>query len=135
MEFIDGLLISRWIEKVSNLDVEDVRKVLREILEKARRLDRVGLDHGELSQASRHIIIDRDGHVHIIDFETASIRRRVSNVTSICQYLFISGAIAEALTNKIGRIKKDQLINALRAYKKSQNEKNFEIILKICGLK
>jgi putative serine/threonine protein kinase len=131
MQFIDGCLLPSWLEKpVEKVQVE---KVLREVLEQCRLLDSIGLDHGELSHAPKHVVIDRKDRPFIIDFETASAKRAPANVTSICQFLFISG-IAEKVIERIGWIDKEAVIEALRLYKKCRNGESFETVLKACGL-
>jgi putative serine/threonine protein kinase len=93
MQFIDGDLLPKWLEKRKRKAV--IVKVLREVLEQCWRLDIAGLDHGELSHAPKHVIIDKSDLPFIVDFETASLDRKPSNVTSICQFLFISGVVKE----------------------------------------
>jgi putative serine/threonine protein kinase len=94
----------------------------------------VGLDHGELSRAPKHIIVGIDNSPCIVDFETASINRRVSNVTSVCQFLFIGSHLAKNLTKKIGKVDIKRLIHALKAYKQERTKENFEKVLTLCGL-
>lgn len=110
-----------------------VRKVLREILEQCWRLDRIGLDHGELSHAPKHIIINENDEVFIVDFETASINRKPSNVTSVCHFLFISG-IAGKVVERTGKFDKEQIVKALKRYKHDSNRENFVKVLEACGL-
>jgi len=131
MEFIEGLLLPAWIERVKKEKnaVERIRRVLRNILEQCRRLDEAGLDHGELSRASKHIIVDRGDNPWILDFETASTSRRVSNVTSICQFLFLKGKTARLIDEVINKNNKDRLIFLLRRYKRSPTRRNFDKIL------
>ncbi|MEM2953985.1 MAG: serine/threonine protein kinase, partial [Candidatus Bathyarchaeia archaeon] len=109
-------------------------RVLREVLEQCWRLDKAGLDHGELSHAPKHMIVDSENRVFIVDFETASLNRKPSNVTSITQFLFISGAVADKITKKLGVGDKSVLIEALRRYKLDKSRLNFERILEVCGL-
>jgi len=132
MQFIDGDLLPAWLEKLRKK--AETRRVLRDILEQSWRLDEAGLDHGELSHAPKHIIIDRKGKPFIVDFETASLSRRPSNVTSICQFLFISGSVAKIVAEKVGEKDEKAFIGALRLYKSDRNRKNFERILKVCNL-
>lgn len=131
MQFVDGSLLPKWLRK--RVGRVRVRKVLREVLEQCWLLDSIGLDHGELSHAPKHIIIDRANRPFIVDFETASTNRMPANVTSICQFLFISGIAAET-AEKIGEKDKKTVIEALRFYKKRRNRESFEIVLKACGL-
>ena len=132
MQFIDGDLLPKWLNKQIGKAV--VRKVLREVLEQCWRLDIVGLDHGELSHAPKHIIIDKKNKPFIVDFETASLNRKPSNVTSICQFLFISGVVAEKAAEKLGGKDKKAIIEALRRYKTDRTRENFETVLEACGL-
>ena len=136
MEFVDGLLIPRWIETLE--DKEDarlrVRGVLKDVLEQCWRLDETGLDHGELSQASKHIIIHREGKACILDFETASNTRKVANVTSVSHYLFMRGKTADLIRDKIGGMSRENLLASLRTYKKNRTRGNFEAVLRACGV-
>ena len=132
MQFIDGDLLPRWLEKCRGKVL--LREILREVLEQCWRLDKAGLDHGELSHAPKHIIIDRRGKPFIVDFETASMNRKVSNVTSICQFLFIIGLVAEKVNEKLGGKDRKAIIEALRCYKNDKTRENFEHALEACRL-
>ena len=134
MEFVGGTLLPRWVEGLKKKPKSRIRHVLLSVLEQCWRLDAIGLDHGELNRAPKHIIVDANEKPWIVDFETASADRKVSNVTSICQYLFISSQIAKTIQNKIGKIDRTRLIQVLRSYKQKRTRETFEIILKICAL-
>lgn len=111
-----------------------VKKVLRDILEQCWILDKAGLDHGELSHAPKHIIVDVNDRAHIVDFETASTNRRISNVTSICQYLFMKSQVASLVRLRLDRIDHTALIATLRTYKHRPSKRNFLKILRTCML-
>jgi putative serine/threonine protein kinase len=135
MEFIDGTLLPQWVEMLKGRGARSrIRRVLREVLEQCWRLDEVGLDHGELSRAPKHVIVDSSDNPCLVDFETASLHRRVSNVTSICQYLFIGSQAAKTIKKKIGEISREELIKALRTCKQQCTRENFEKVLSVCGL-
>jgi len=131
MQFIEGSLLPVWLEK--RVGKVRVRKVLREVLEQCWLLDSISLDHGELSHAPKHVIIDRADRPFIVDFESASVNRAPANVTSICQFLFISG-ISIKVTKKIGEKDKKAMIESLRFYKKRGSRGSFESVLEACGL-
>ena len=134
MEFMEGMLLPQWIESLRGRGTRyRIRRVLRDVLEQCYRLDEAGLDHGELSRAPKHIIVDANDRPHLVDFETASVNRRVSNVTSISQYLFIGSQVAKIIQRKLGGIDKKELINALRKYKQGRTRENFEKILEVCA--
>lgn len=131
MQFIEGDLLPKWLEKGSRKAV--ARKVLREVLEQCWRLDDAGLDHGELSHAPKHIIVDKKGTAFIVDFETASLNRRPSNVSSICQFFFISGLVAKRIGKRLGERDRNAVIEALRCYKNDITREDFERVLEACG--
>jgi len=132
MQFIDGDLLPKWLEK--RREKTQVGKVLRGVLEQCRRLDEACLDHGELSHAPKHIIIDEKDNPFIVDFETASTNRKASNVTSICRFLFINGKVAKKVAEKLGEKDRDVIIKALRRYKNDRTHENFEKVLEVCSL-
>ncbi len=130
MELVEGTHFPQWIESLGEREVQSrVRWVLKDILEQCYRLDEAGLDHGELSNAPKHILVDADDLPYLVDFETASINRRVSNVTSVCQYLLLGSQIATKVKEKLGKVDEKQLINALRTYKRERTKENFEKLL------
>ena len=135
MEFIEGIHFPQWIESLRGKDVQSrLRRVLHDILEQCYRLDEAGLDHGELSNAPKHILVTADDQPFLVDFETASTNRKVSNVTSVCQYLFFRSQVAEKVKIKLEKIDEKELIKALRTYKRERTRENFEKILKKCRL-
>jgi len=135
MEFVEGTLLPEWIKKLKGRGTRNrIRKVLRDVMEQCWRLDETGLDHGELSRAPKHIIIDKDDHAHLVDFETASVQRRVSNVTSACQYLFIGSKTAKIILRKLGKMDQETLRTTLKNYKQNRTRENFEKILSLCRL-
>lgn len=136
MEFLEGTTMPEWMTDLRGRGTRKrIRTVLLDVLQQCRRLDEIGLDHGELSRAPKHIIIDSHDGAHIIDFEAASTERRPSNVTSICQYLFIGSQLARLLNRKLGQINTEALVLALRRYKFARNRQNFATILQVCKIK
>jgi len=135
MEFIDGTLLPDWTANLKGRRTKKkIRTVLRDVLEQCYRLDHAGLDHGELSRAPRHVIVDTDDKPHIVDFETASTTRRTSNVTSVSQYFFMKSQLARILRLKLGPLSQEALVAALRDYKHEPNRRNFETLLKAGSL-
>ncbi len=106
-----------------------IRVVIKKVLHDCYKLDRIGLDHGELSRIPKHVIVGNK--ITIIDFESSSTERRVSNVTSATQAFFIGSGISKTV-NRICKIpKKEKIISVLREYKQDQSEKSFENLLNI----
>ena len=131
MQLIDGDLLEDWLE--TRKDKQLVHKVLVDILEQCWRLDEAGLDHGELSKAPKHLLVDKSQKPFIVDFETASVERKVINVTSVCQFLFMGNSrAAKMLSGVFGERNRAELIAALKNYKKDRNRRNFEGLLEVC---
>jgi len=131
MQLIDGSLLPNWLE--TKKDAATVKQVLGEVLEQCFRLDQIGLDHGELSKAPKHLLLDKNEKPFIVDFETASVERRVANVTAVCQYLFAGNSSASKVLAEIfGDKNRLELIDALKAYKKNKTRESFESLLEVC---
>jgi putative serine/threonine protein kinase len=131
MELVDGGLIEEWLQ--IHTAKTEVQAVLVDILEQCWRLDTISLDHGELSKAPKHLLLNSAGKSFIVDFETASTIRNASNVTSVCQYLFMGQSEAcVAIAQALGERDKDGLVAALRGYRKHRNRQNFEALARLC---
>lgn len=131
MQLIDGDLLEDWLE--THKDKPLIRKVLVDILEQCWRLDEAGLDHGELSKAPKHLLVEKADKPFIVDFETASVVRKVINVTSVCQFLFMGNSRAAKMLGKVfGERNRAELIATLQDYKKDRIRGNFEGLLEVC---
>ncbi|MGD8565381.1 MAG: hypothetical protein PVF96_03440 [Candidatus Bathyarchaeota archaeon] len=132
MRFINGDLFPEWL--IRQEEKEPIETVLRDVLEKGWILDSAQIDHGELSYASKHIIVDHENQPFLVDFETASINRRSKNVTSICQYFFMSGKVAEIISGKTGVRDKRSIVEMLKRYKRTKTRQDFKAVLSACCL-
>jgi putative serine/threonine protein kinase len=131
MQLVDGCLLPSWLD--AHKEKVLVRGVLNEVLEQCWRLDSIGLDHGELSKAPKHIIISKKGKPFLVDFETASVDRKPANVTSSCQFLFTShGAVAKTVAKVLGEVNRVEVIEVLRRYKNGRKRENFDCVLHVC---
>jgi putative serine/threonine protein kinase len=131
MHLIDGDVLEDWLK--THIEKDVVRGVIGDILEQCWRLDTISLDHGELSKAPKHILLDSSDKPYIVDFETASTTRNASNVTSICQYLFQGNSEAcKAIAQVLGERDRVKLVDALRSYRKNRDRASFEELVKLC---
>ena len=131
MQLIDGDLLPAWLNR--NKDKTHVQAVLGELLAQCYRLDEVFLDHGELSKAPKHVIVDRQLKPWIVDFETASDARKTANLTAICHFLFTSfGETARTVIETLGERNREEIVAALHNYKKNRSRVNFEKVLQVC---
>lgn len=129
MEFVKGPNIVDWYNSVRTTD-ERILKCTALILEQCYLLDCLKLDHGQLNRLDRHIIISKDDRPTILDFETSSAMRRVSNITSVSQSIFLHGPIYSRLQ---GSINKDttQIMKNIKDYKIQMNHDKFKKILNL----
>lgn len=132
MKYINGQNIVNWLENLKGANTTArLKYVIRTVLTDCYRLDATSLDHGEISNITKHVIISANDKPVLIDFESASVNRRPSNVTSITQAIFISSPIAK----KVQRIykknlpSKDTMISSLREYKNAPNKQTFDALL------
>lgn len=137
MEFVDSIKIGKWLEKLKTRSSKKfLRNLIRDSLTQCLLLDQHGLDHGELSNPTKHILIRRDESgnllpkVVIIDYESAGIGRKVSNLTSVASFFFLGGW----QTDKIRRILaipkgKAKLITLLKEYKKRPTPESFKQLM------
>ena len=127
MEYIKGEDISKWVNQIKYIDEKQIKNILLNLLDQCFTMDINGLDHGELSNMKRHVIINNKAN--IIDFESASTKRKTSNVTSVCQYLFV-GNKNSPIIRKILQIKsKSEVIKGLKKYKNDKNRLNYMKLL------
>ena len=110
-----------------------LKTTIRKILEDCYNLDKAGLDHGELSSIAKHVIIGKS-KTTIIDFESASTERRVSNVTSATQGIFIGSGISNVGKRIFNFPPKNKIIKTLRDYKQIRTQESFERVLETLRL-
>jgi len=133
MELVEGDYLVDWVAGLEASDAPRLRGVLREALGAARRLDVAGLDHGELSRADRHLIMS-GGVPRVLDFESSSVNRRCRNVTSLAQFLFFNRGMAGRIGMVIPMPGKDELLEALKGYRREPSDEGFRGLLVVCGL-
>jgi putative serine/threonine protein kinase len=134
MEYLEGDKIENWIQSLKGVgSSKKLKFVVRIVLEDCYRLDQIGFDHGELSSISKHVIVGKSRST-LIDFESSSVNRRVSNVTSVTQAIFIGSGIAKKVQRIYKIPPKQKIIDVLRTYKQDRTRKSFDNILKILKL-
>ncbi|MGI0072696.1 MAG: serine/threonine protein kinase [Nitrosotalea sp.] len=133
MEYIEGRKIIDWVKGLKGRgSATKLKTMIRKVLEDCYNLDRINLDHGELSYIHKHVIVGRSPC--IIDFESASTNRRTSNVTSATQGIFIGSGLANIVKKIIKTPNKKDLIESLKKYKHDQSRENFNELLRVLGL-
>ena len=133
MEYLDGERIGDWVGELKKKRTSlQLILVIKKVLEDCYSLDRIGLDHGELSNLTKHVIIGKK--ITIIDFESSSMDRKVSNVTSATQALCIGSGISKIIGHVYKIPKKQKMITVLRRYKQEETRESFESLLAVLKL-
>jgi putative serine/threonine protein kinase len=136
MEFVYSTKLGKWFQSLKTRSSKKfLRALIRNTLEQCFLMDTYGLDHGELSNPSKHVLIRNSQAVKstIIDYESASRNRRVANLTSVAQF-FILGSSQSVKVRKIlgieeSAIEKNELIAKLRVYKSAPSRNAFEALM------
>ena len=130
MEYLEGEKIGDWVDGLKKKENSShLKTVIKKVLEDCYSLDRIGLDHGELSNLSKHVIVG--GKITVIDFESSSMDRKVSNVTSATQALCIGSRISKIISRVYKIPKKQKMITVLRRYKQEGTRESFENLLSV----
>ena len=122
MEYIKGENLSSFLLKHHSLN--KLRQIFSHLLIQCFILDIGGLDHGQLSDASKHVIVTQQGNAVIVDFSHSSIRRKPRNVTQLASYI-------KLVTARFGLCfhHKENLNEILREYKCSPSVAAFDRVL------
>ncbi|MEM0481660.1 MAG: hypothetical protein QXM16_02080 [Nitrososphaerota archaeon] len=123
MSLVEGMDLTKWLLH-SNPPSHAARQTLLETALQCHRLDRAGIDHRELSDASKHVIVTQSGPV-IIDFGSAAFSSRPKNLTSLINY--ISSKQLEQIRQNLGLGWVER--QTLRRYKETYSGKDFETLL------
>ncbi len=78
MALVEGITLGKWVDTTeSRVKME---RGLTRLFGQARKLDRAGIDHGQLGGKLHNILMDAGDQPTILDFEKASYVRSVHNV-------------------------------------------------------
>ncbi len=113
MELINGLLLEEIFNK-ETLSCEEALSIVLKAFEAVSFLDRVGIDHKELSRPTRHIFITRRGEIKVIDFETAS-GGPAKNLLRVFSWFIIRSWFGRVCCNKI-KSHLNEVVLSLRKY-------------------
>jgi putative serine/threonine protein kinase len=134
MRYIEGSGVDEYVKGLTGRgQASRLREMIHAILNQCRKLDLIGLDHGQLSNLRKHVIIDGETP-HIIDFESASQNRTLKNVTGAAQYLFLGSSISPRIKRILSIRSTDTILEALRRYKREMSDENYVRLLATFGV-
>src|SRR6266705_1090584 len=132
MQFWDGQRLPVWLSSLRGRGRKArVKATVKSLLEQCAKLDAHGLDHGELSRAHKNVLVSGGDHPWILDYESASLMRRVNNFTSLAQYILLSGRFSRKVIRILGPVDRDELVKYLRLYKSGRTNDAFKSTLKM----
>lgn len=133
MQRLTGVPCGRWLEQLSASDIPRLKMILGQLLRQGFGLDQAGIDHGALRCVSEHAFVEGD-RVTLIDFSHSSDQRQPNNVTSLVAGLLWGTKLAEIIQQWLSVPQRDELLPALRHYKKQATQENFALLLHQIGL-
>ncbi len=135
MEFIESTKLGKWFQVLkTRTSKKYTRALIRDVLTQCCLLDINGLDHGELSNPTKHVLIwgSEKPKTTLIDYESASRNRKISNVTAVAQFFFLGGWQSTKIRKILGMEKgfsKEEYIRKLRQYKAIPTMESLEELL------
>jgi putative serine/threonine protein kinase len=134
MQYLNGVELGDWLKALSGRGRRATAKdIVHKLLNQCRKLDVIGLDHGQLSNLRKHVLV-LDDFPYILDFESASTVRKPKNVTSAAQYLFVGGKISSLVRRITGINDERRVIQSLKAYKHEMGDMNYANLLNTIGI-
>ncbi len=97
-EYIDGLPL-----KKTPLNHQNRTKMALQLLKLAKKLDDLGIKHGELNDLRSNVLVSESGEVFIIDFDRGGFSERPSNVPQLLQYLSKEGLLTLEEAIRLGK--------------------------------
>jgi putative serine/threonine protein kinase len=129
MKLIDSQELGDWLKGLDGKGrTQRAREMVHALLNQCRKLDIMGIDHGQLSNLRKHAVV-AEGKPWIIDFESAAVGRKPKNVTTAAQYLFIGGAVSPGLRRMLGVRETSGLTRLLGEYKRDLTDYSYSKIL------
>lgn len=129
MKLLESQELADWLKGLQGEGKRDqVRAMVHSLLNQCRKLDIMGIDHGQLSNLKKHAVV-AEGRPWIIDFESAGTGRKARNVTTAAQYLLVGGGLSPAMRRALGVRETETLKKLLADYKRDLSDYSYSKIL------
>lgn len=130
MKLLEYQELHQWLRSLKGPGTRSAaREMLHSLLNQCRKLDIMGVDHGQLSNLRKHAVV-AEGRPWIMDFESAGTARRPKNVTTAAQYLFVGGRVSPRIRSMLGIRDTKTLLGLLSDYKKDGSDYTYSKLLK-----
>jgi putative serine/threonine protein kinase len=134
MKLLEYQELHQWLRELNGPGKRNAAKeMLHSLLNQCRKLDIIGVDHGQLSNLRKHAVVAH-GKAWIMDFESAGTTRRPKNVTTTTQYLFVGGKISPYIRKILGIRETETLLSLLSNYKKDMSDYAYSKLLELLKL-
>jgi len=134
MKLLDSVELEDWLRGLAGQGTRGAaRSIVHSILNQCRKLDIMGVDHGQLSNLRKHVVV-AEGIPWIIDFESAGTSRKPKNVTAAAQFLFVGGRISPRLRRVVGIRNVSPLLKLLSDYKRDTSDYTYSKIIETLRL-
>lgn len=134
MKLLNYVELEEWLRGLSGKGSrENARTMVHSILNQCRKLDIMGIDHGQLSNLRKHVVVS-EGIPWIIDYESAGTNRKPKNLTTAAQYLYISGSLSPRLRRVIGVRDTSRLLVLLSQYKRDTSDYTYSKLIETLRL-
>jgi release factor glutamine methyltransferase len=117
MSYVPGMHISAFLEQIK--DAARLRKVITDVFEQLRTLDKQGLNKFELTNPHKHIIITPEDVPVMVDFERMRHAARPKNVTQFAQYVTGKHVLGHLQEQGI-LVSVDAFMDAIKNYAKGE---------------
>ncbi|MFW5704588.1 MAG: HemK2/MTQ2 family protein methyltransferase [Nanoarchaeota archaeon] len=117
-EFFEGEQIKDWIKKASK---EELIEVFQKVCDICFRLDELGINKDEMTNPYKHIFIEKNGEVKMIDYERCLFSDNPKNLTQFLEYL------KRVFREKGLEIREERLYEFAKDYKDKKKRKQFKI--------
>jgi putative serine/threonine protein kinase len=129
MRLLESKELDAWLKALKGPGTREVaRNLVHSLLNQCRKLDIMGIDHGQLSNLRKHAVV-AEGRAWIIDFESASTSRRPRNVTTATQYLLVGGRLSPLMRRTLGVRSTEPILKLLSDYKRQMDDFAYSKIL------
>jgi putative serine/threonine protein kinase len=129
MKLLRSQELDVWLKGLSGRGTRDeAREMVHALLNQCRKLDIMGIDHGQLSNLRKHAVV-AEGIPWIIDFESAGTSRKPRNVTTAAQYLLVGGRLAPKMRRTLGIRETEPLLTLLSEYKREMSDYRYSKVL------
>ncbi|MDD4983453.1 MAG: hypothetical protein PHH82_01265 [Candidatus ainarchaeum sp.] len=110
-EYFDAISLINYLDE---FDKKEFVVFLKALFAQGKKLDKIGLDHGQLVGKGTNIMVLKSGKPIIVDFEKSSNNRKTHNVNVLISYFFseksqVADKVEKILGKDFEKIKKEFL--------------------------